>query len=60
MSEALLTLNPDVEQQDQQVKIKVGEAAGKISILEALAEPAPEDITPSMSWQSAWSNKEDR
>lgn len=33
---------------------------GKISVLEALAQPAQEDITPSMTWQSVWSNKEDR
>lgn len=33
---------------------------GKLSVLEALAKPAEDNLTPSMTWQSAWSGREDK
>lgn len=60
MSELISTsLSPEIV--DDQLRVEeIGETIGKISVLEALAQPAQEDISPSMTWQSAWTGKEDR
>lgn len=59
MAEVLSTT--DLETQDQRVDLeKVTKDLGKVSVLEALAIPSEEHVTPSMTWQSAWANREDR
>lgn len=60
MSEAITkVLNPETFDDKLEIE-EIGKNIGKISVLEALAQPSNEDISPSMTWQSTWGNKEDR
>lgn len=52
-------VQPSVEV-DGDVAAKAVTDLGRVTVLEQLAQPATANITPSMTWQSAWTNKEDR
>jgi hypothetical protein len=54
MSEQLLS-----QPEEQTSNAIVKDSLGKITVLEALAEEI-DVVSPTLSWQSAWSNKEDR
>lgn len=60
MAEFAPIISPEEQIPDLQLQSVVAEEVGKMSVLEALAEEAPENLTPSMTWQSAWTGKEDR
>jgi hypothetical protein len=46
-------------QEKVQIDAETSRPLGRITVLEALAEKI-DVVSPTLSWQSAWSNKEDR
>lgn len=61
MKEIVQTLSPEVQESEIHENLEqIASDVGKMSVLEALAVEAPDDLTPSMTWQSAWSGKDDR
>lgn len=57
MSETLTLLSE--ESKEQLAMLGVAPEIGKVSIFSLLAEES-QNVTPGMTWQSAWGNREDR
>lgn len=60
MSELILEARPEEAQETRALVTEaIRTVAGKISVFEALAQEST-NVTTSMTWQSAWGNREDR